>query len=480
MNAPDAGAVAPRFWSRARASVVAGLALLVCTNGPVLIPVRLHVNAGAVLETPEVRRWFVAVAVLGAILVVVGLVRRRLSAWSTSSAGLMSVAAFVGLIGGSTLWSVDRSLTLSRSLIYAGLAAFAFWLGASSSVDRCSAVTFMAALGVGASIVTVVLWPDVATDPVGDTWRGLYTGRNSLAPVAAIGTLGGGSMLLERRSRSWSLCGAALGIVSMVALMETHNKTAPIAMTVAVAVPIGYLLVRSVDRDRGEGAGRTGRAALLLFGLVATWPIVDAVWSTGTFETRRQIWGLVRSRIEQRPLQGYGFSVLWDTPAYSADLYAEVGTVFGSAHNSWMEVWLGAGAFGLLAYSLVVGLALWTAVSEFRASPNVASGFWLALVIFLVLENLSESFVLWYSYNWVLLAAAAVRRPLAADGEGLSRERSACGRRPRSRGRDTTRPQLPDPDLLEPAMAEPTNDDAQLGHEQSVVGHQHDGGAALA
>ena len=390
-----------------------------CTNGPVLISVRRHVDRSAGLDTPEVRVWFIAVALLGLVLVAHAVVTRRVASWSTSGPGLLAVAVYLATIGVSTLWSVDRSLTLGRVLIYVGLAGFAWWLAAAPAVDARSAVVLMAALGVGLSIVTVVGWRHVGLDPIDDSWRGLYTGRNSLAPIAAIGVLGGLSMVLEhppklRASRPGSIAGVVLTLASGCVLVGTSNKTAPVALVIAISVPVGWSLVSLVARDRGRGAGRSAAVALAVLLGTLMWPTLDAVWSTGTFETRRSIWTLVRARIEDRPAQGFGFTVIWDVPSYSADLYADVGTVFGSAHNSWLEVWLGAGVVGLATYTLLVFVALWNAARDFRSDPSPGTGFWLALVIFLVLENVTESFVLWHSYNWVILAVAALRRPRPA------------------------------------------------------------------
>ena len=406
-------------------TVVGALGLLVCTNGPVLISVRRHIDRTAGLDTPEVRAWFIAVALLGFGLVAHAMVTRRLASWSTSGPGLLAVTAYLATIGVSTLWSVDRSLTLGRALIYVGLAAFAWWLASASVVDARAVVVLMAALGVGISIVTVFGWRHVGLDPTDDSWRGLYTGRNSLAPIAAIGVLGGLNMVLEHRPRARtadivSAAGLLLTVASAAVLIGTANRTAPVALVIAISVPVGWALVSRVGRDRGRGAARSATAGLaILFG-VLMWPTLDAVWSTGTIETRRSIWTLVRSRIEDRPLHGFGFTVVWDVPAYSADLYAEIGTVFGSAHNSWLEVWLGAGLAGLASYTLLVFVALWNATRDFRSLPGAAAGFWLALVIFLVLENVTESFVLWHSYNWVILVVAALRRPLAGRASPAS------------------------------------------------------------
>jgi O-antigen ligase len=70
---------------------------------------------------------------------------------------------------------------------------------------------------------------------------------------------------------------------------------------------------------------------------------------------------------------------------------------------------LGLGVVGLLLWSMVVGIAIAGVVARTWRQPDTEACLWLAVVTFLVVENLTESFVLWFSYNWVLLTTAALR-----------------------------------------------------------------------
>jgi O-antigen ligase len=143
---------------------------------------------------------------------------------------------------------------------------------------------------------------------------------------------------------------------------------------------------------------------------VVTIAIVARLWNETTFVQRRTIWGFVWERIEERPLHGFGWFNVWADPEFiSLDrLLAR-----GSAHGSFFEVWLGLGVVGLVPFLVVVALALHGAVTAAWHRPSVDTWAWLALVAFLVIENLTESFVLWFSYNWVLLMAAALRSDFA-------------------------------------------------------------------
>ena len=59
--------------------------------------------------------------------------------------------------------------------------------------------------------------------------------------------------------------------------------------------------------------------------------------------------------------------------------------------------------------NVIVGLALYGVIRYAWSRPSPESWVWLVVIVFLAIENITESFVLWFSYNWVLLMAAALR-----------------------------------------------------------------------
>ncbi|MYB87718.1 MAG: hypothetical protein F4X85_10995 [Acidimicrobiaceae bacterium] len=85
----------------------------------------------------------------------------------------------------------------------------------------------------------------------------------------------------------------------------------------------------------------------------------------------------------------------------------------GSAHNSLVEVGLGLGLLGAVPFAVIVVLAARNAGLALWRRPGTDTWMWAALVAFLLVENVTESFVLWFSYSWVLLMAAALRAPIA-------------------------------------------------------------------
>jgi O-antigen ligase len=218
--------------------------------------------------------------------------------------------------------------------------------------------------------------------------------------------------------------------MSVVVLLGTGSRTSWLALLIAVGVATAVVGVRPL----GERVG-TRRAALIVgstggVSVAALAYTLHRLWSESTFVQRRTIWSQVWDSIRDRPIRGHGFFAVWEVPAFIAQhpLFDR-----GSGHGSALEVWLGLGLLGLIPFAVIVALALRGALRDAWTRPSPASWVWLAAIVLLVIENITESFVLWFSYNWVLLMAAALRSGMTRTGPG---EES----RVRSRQADPDRP----------------------------------------
>ena len=149
---------------------------------------------------------------------------------------------------------------------------------------------------------------------------------------------------------------------------------------------------------------------------------VARYWDESTLVQRRTIWDLVGEYISDDPFLGQGWEAFWHTPA----LHTDELLTRGSAHSTIVELLLGVGVLGLLLWLIVAGTAVIGVGVRLWRDPDVEAWLWAAVVTFLLVENLTESFVLWFSYNWVLLTAAALRfgigwrRPRAVRSESPS------------------------------------------------------------
>ena len=382
----------------------AAAALLVFTNGPVLLFSKSVLDRTGRWEDAAVWPLLAAAAVCGAALAAWDLLGKRGRRLETSERiAAIAVGWFALAALASSLWSVDQTATAWRSSVYVGMTLLAWAIARLDARDTAATIGLVAAAAVGASLLLIVLRPDLGLGP-NDSWKGVYTNRNSLAPLAAIGVIAG-VRLAVARGRARRIAASCLAVASTAALVGAASRTAWISLAAATAVtslpPTYHWLAPRTGRRRAAMA----IAAAVCAGTAVAIACLVAVWNVPTLSQRRTIWSLVWDRILQRPLIGHGFFTFWDIE----ELTQHVLLRRGSAHNSLVEVGLGLGLLGAVPFAAIVVLAARNAGLALWRRPGADTWMWAALVALLLVENVTESFVLWFSYSWVLLMAAALR-----------------------------------------------------------------------
>jgi O-antigen ligase len=199
--------------------------------------------------------------------------------------------------------------------------------------------------------------------------------------------------------------GLSMTMLAIVGLGGSGSRTALLALAVSVGLASTVVVGRKWSAHKPGpivpslvvGGAGAGLATLVV--------CVARFWEEPTFVQRRIIWDLLFDHIKDRPIRGHGFQAFWSVPELIGQ-HELLGR--GSAHNSAVEVLLQTGVIGLVFWLTVVLTALGvTMVSAWR-SPSMVSWLWFALVVFLIVENLTESYVNWFSYNWLLLIVAAL------------------------------------------------------------------------
>ncbi len=390
---------------RLRTGIVA-VWLVIFANGALFFVARRLLERPGTWEGPVARPAIVLATALGVALVVLD--GQRLSGdrlRPVPAVPFVTATAFGGWAMLTTFWSLDAEITLWRGLVYVFLPCVAWVVADLSPRAWTRALAWGAGIPVAASLVVVATNSRWGTD-FNDDWRGIMTNRNGFAPVCVLAILAGAALVIERR-RGW---GGLLIAIGLVGLAGSGSRTAWFAF--AVALGFATLVVVARRRHLTEPGAPVVRASLAVAaaGLVAAVVGVAVLWNESTFEQRRTIWRLVGDQIDEAPLFGNGWSAFW----YSPELHTDELLQRGSAHGSIPELLLGVGVVGLVLWLVVVGYA---AVGVGRAvwqRPGAETWLWTAIVVFLLMENLTESFVLWFSYNWIILIAAALRFGRAA------------------------------------------------------------------
>lgn len=401
----------PRGGSATRVEIVlAGAVLFVVTGGLSAWLTQRFTTGGPDFEQWPYQYPFGLAGLAGA-----GLLGSRLPALRTGPSRL-AAAALAGFVAWSLLsvtWSVVPHLTSSRALTSVGIACFAVWFGtALSSDEQRRAVAGAMVPLVAASAVLVAFVPSygrgVFRDPTGGRFRGLAPNPNSLGPLCVLAAITFGASAWSARARPRAAAGWLTGVlVSLILLAGSRSETAIATAVFAFAVLAVLAGARELRRRDVSGIA-VGAGVIILVAVVAVvaarwlWSLSDLISGDATLGNRRSIWVRVWEVIEHRPLHGWGYWAYWNVTGSGAVVR------YGSAHNSALEVLLGLGVVGLVLFGTVVVLAL-AGVSALAWRRFDNPSVWLAVVVWcLVIGNVTESFVLWYSYNWVLVAAAAV------------------------------------------------------------------------
>jgi O-antigen ligase len=406
----------------------AALALFIATNGPSIWLTNRIAHVGYDVEAWPYLYPFALVAVVG----LVGLARHRFALDRVQLIALTAVAFYMLWALISVTWSVAPSITAIRGLVTAGLAAFGIWFGLGlSPLRQLRAVSTAMACAILVSAWLVHFRPQEG----GGYWdgerhiyfRGMFANANSLGPVCVVGVVSFVASGLLAKRWSAALGWSVLTYVGLWLLWRSGSDTAQAAMIIvalgAVAGALIWLARRLGVGSRALVVGSTLVGLVVLFLVVTNfWKLSDVLAGDSTFGGRREIWDAALDVIPGRPWQGFGFWAYIDGPTNVNPVLLANGT----AHDSVLEVLLGLGIVGLIPAIATALIAIYQTARSMYRRVDPLSVWRLAILAVVLMENVTESFVLFYSYIWVLLIAtslttsSASRSPQLVEAEVVS------------------------------------------------------------
>jgi len=291
----------------------------------------------------------------------------------------------MGIVVASIAWSVAPNASIRHGFAAActtiaglALAAGFRWIDLSRLLGIVFAVLVVASYGVCLAAPSIA----VVSETLPGGWRGLWMAPGTLGGLMALGccVLSATALMDADLRKLWlAFAGLAAGLVLM------SRSGAGLA---ALAVGLTALsFVWACRRGATRGATVVGVLLLVLFMLLAASTLLG---KEAVVTGRTPLWATALSQIEQRPWLGYGYG-------------ASAGQ---SVRNAWIELWLGVGLFGLMAWGLFYLQALALAViAAFRDSGALLA---FPVLAAFTLVSLTESVAMADNdLRWVVFVAAA-------------------------------------------------------------------------
>lgn len=346
--------------------------------------------------------------VLTAVLLVPRVNELRRAAWASGALWCLPLLSTI-----SALWAADPSSTLRSSGALWSAMLLGAYLGLRFSFEeQVRVVTATMAILVLVSIVMAVVEPRLGIDvgPMAGLWRGAFVTKNAFGRAMAFAFAAFAVLFVRSATARWA---GLLGLgASGLLIALSGSRTALLIALLVLAFVVSQRTVRRLPTSRAfifAALSLLVVATILIAVLQGLQPAVrggDPDVLTG----RPRLWAAVLLMILQHPLLGFGYQSFWrDSEGGFVTVWQMVGWNPPHAHNGFLETALDLGLVGLVVLLLALSVIGSRALRALRTSSSARPESWpVAIVLFVLLANLSESTFLRSNIYWALLTAVSV------------------------------------------------------------------------
>ena len=243
-----------------------------------------------------------------------------------------------------------------------------------------------------------------------DRIQGIVGNSNMLAYMSMIAVV---VFAIERAANTTGRLTTLLSFAATLPmLLLSRSASIGFALAAIFAAAIVSIAAEGKTRDVRHRYYRIAWAVMGLGALlVLTYraQIFSLIGKSPDMTGRTTIWKIVLNLIDERPLQGWGWSSYWVPWVEPYDGLVVINNVpYFQAHNAFLDVWLQLGIFGLGLFLLLLGL---TFVRVWRLAVRHTSPLYLwPILVFvgIVTQNLTESRIL-VEIGWVILVLFSVK-----------------------------------------------------------------------
>lgn len=260
------------------------------------------------------------------------------------------------------------------------------------------------------SLLLIIYFPDygILGDPKSDLymWTGVATHKNHLGRICFVSVLVLSWSLMRRREgydvslpRSQAyidifVLGIALFLMkgpSGVQVTKAISATSIVALVGGMAVFVGLLLTKRLERNIGLNTLRTvvvgcivlGTVSVLVGGLVVGESVTAVVGREESLTGRDVMWAKFLRHAMMEPIVGHGIGGFWTDAIVNRYYYY-------SAHNGYLDIILNYGFLGLLLFSSFL-LSACRRAHEEMLYDNGWGSLWFSLLLMALMYNVAES-----------------------------------------------------------------------------------------
>jgi exopolysaccharide production protein ExoQ len=330
----------------------------------------------------------------------------------------------------SFAWSDVSILTFKDSREIMQMTSFGLYFASQFSIKKQVKLIALAFfIGSVMSLIVVFAVPTIGLHFIDHpgAWKGVYGYKNILGSMMIISAFS--FCFLPKNSHNYNVLNNFiyqiykwLGLSLSIFLMLCSTSKTSLVVSIVLSL---MLFLYSKYRWQGKTTVVFLDIAILIIGglatvLIGSWSeILIAIGRDPTLTGRTPMWGVALSRLMERPLLGFGRSAFWapgSKYAKEAGLALADGFIPPHGHNGFIDMALDVGLIGLTLFAITFFITYFRALKLAYAAKEPENLWYLAFLIFLVMNNLTESFLL-YKTNifWTLYLTVAwtlAKRPI--------------------------------------------------------------------
>lgn len=325
-----------------------------------------------------------------------------------------TILAIVGIVAISLTWSFTPEATFSSGVALIGTTCFGIYLATRYTMQEQLQLlgwTFGLVVILCFAFALVIPKYGIMSGVHAGKWRGIYTHKNVLGKMMALGATILWLLTINRRSVNLIVLPFLVLATSLLVLSTSSSSLINFLVLFLVSIGLRTLWLQDRAIIPFFSVGLIIAISIFTNITVASEALLGSVGKDTTLTGRTQLWEAVTDKIQQHPWLGYGFDGFWQgINSEAADVWLAIGGWSApNAHNGALDIILGLGGVGFVVILVSFLMNLTRSLMWIRLTRS-QMGLWpILFMVYVVMSNTTEtSLLVQNSLDWVLYVAVTI------------------------------------------------------------------------